>query len=1574
MKPYDSYSSKTRKINIPVPSFDDEEDYQNDGCGLIIGRDRITEKLREWLSGKKKGGSFLVTGYRGVGKTRFVNRVLYELSATPSIYTNALALILLAAIVTSIIHCFPCNTFTCIAVISSILVLAILIILHCWYPVKEWIRKIKFWYGVYIKHDNATRTTHLWNYLHGWYEFYKNIRPKEWDRISNQLYDARAQYKRYTNISIKVNLGQEILDERSVLCVVSSQLYARYKSFVLSPVSNIWLFLISAIGSTLIYTSNHIVINIPFLFWMHDLPINFCIIVFFIFCVFSYQLIILSNLRQLSKRINASLTESYNVGGARESINVGYGENYNYPIAVTRDIEAQLISILEKINRFPFNPKFIFVFDELDKIESPHNETNHSNEFIGEKYHPGGGTSQKRLGTVMHLLANMKFFTSTAKAKFVFIAGRELYDGYLADLSDRESAISSIFDGVIYVESFCKNEKLDKDVMYNTESFIARQLIPKKYIKELVYKEFLKTKNGNTLYRIIDINLKTYYEYLITSYQKALSEKSGNKKKDLPHDVREMIDAVIMTLYHYSVYLYHISNGSPKKMNMSFKELLRPLKDKSEFILSKRNCKETFEIDIKIPSKSQYLLSFDENTQRVIGFIHYITFPVTQILTDANQYGDKLLVSASYLVNHIYKNHSGGFSWRNIEQTPELLDVYKKPELRNFINNILAYLLKTHIVATPFAIYQYKFRKHISDEIAIASKFSEQISSLFNFTRDESMVVKNHYSHMQKLHNDELKDEQITSRHSMAGLHNIIGDLYMADEDYNNAITAYQTALSVINSKERNGVMQDNYYALYMLIMCKMGIAYEKRGTYAEAFSAYHTLTTTLTDYVKEYKEDGSALKVLTNSSVLFQPLLAKFYVVEKMSACGITKEHIEDLLYECRSLKRVVTCNLLFADFYQNIGDILYYKNIKITSSNKKIYTAEYFYDKGIDYLRSYISCSNDASFNLLKLLNSEGSIPSNILVQLGDMLARKGQEKLASSKIKQNCSRECAVDISTDFLINFLSDACISNRALGGSQDIERHFNPLSNNLSDVTLVEESILFFWESSVAYRMAGDSKKAFDSMKKILRVIQNYMRISENNRCICIKIKNKVIIGEFLNEIKNRIIKQCLICIYSHYEDINLVEIQRLKWIFHLHMYENISLNRLSLFPDVEEVMLIYYELILLCVVNESYEYDISDIQKAIQKSNQNAKFSWKNKTERNNDFIKRLKGIYRNTSLKEYRYNSTSYERILALRFKAEMNAYILHSVFPNLKKKENDSEKGENDILKILSEIEENPNNEWLTFFEEAEVSLSGHIGLLDFLIRDSLYCLTSIIESIVPNTTTLFTHSFIASIYRDLSKWNMLFDKMFLMLKSIDSSKQQSVLSNAKENGFQCTERSTCKYKEIIPNNNNSEYQKLWQSRCPNYSLQCDYKKNKYEKTLNSEVTNKISKACTQVFKSSDLASCFFGRVLNAISTNNSHYLLVNYSAEMAVQMFRKAKEMHTQGKAYKDMITQMYFLNGDLDNDTLMFDVAIERFKLNSDHLDDNIQEILASLTNSIYDVENFCVDNQTSLPLENRITD
>ena len=93
---FDRFSSKIKRINIPVPSFNEgtSRDSRNFYSGIknlwnyfvvalqsrpkeyFIGRDIIIERLKTWLlKDRDRGASYLVTGYRGMGKTCFVNQV-----------------------------------------------------------------------------------------------------------------------------------------------------------------------------------------------------------------------------------------------------------------------------------------------------------------------------------------------------------------------------------------------------------------------------------------------------------------------------------------------------------------------------------------------------------------------------------------------------------------------------------------------------------------------------------------------------------------------------------------------------------------------------------------------------------------------------------------------------------------------------------------------------------------------------------------------------------------------------------------------------------------------------------------------------------------------------------------------------------------------------------------------------------------------------------------------------------------------------------------------------------------------------------------------------------------------------------------------------------------------------------------------------------------------------------------------------------------------------------------------------------------------------------------------------------
>lgn len=1663
--PFDIYSSKIKKVNIPLPSFyhAPKAMLEDTLAGNIISRDRMVEKLKAWLSNEDTdNGSFLVTGYRGMGKTSFVNKVLRELVERVSYEVNAIGIILFATFTFCLYELLGCLKssywydpeshtlgfsyddksllllFICVFISSSILLIYRHNEIQCiWKKTAFWVKAVLHY--LICNCENKTNIDKLRICL-SW-----RIRPKEWDRISNTLYGSNCNDRKYSNVAININLGQEILDEREVLCVLTSQLYDKYKSYILSPIANHSMWFVWATGVAVLcawfpISTNTVTINIfglikiAYTEW-YNVPLWICTIMLLLW----HHIRTLRKLNVLHKQLDAEMRTANGLSFPIGDATVSTEESFSYPLASTRNIESQLITILDKIKSFPFHPTFYFIFDELDKLESRENGSANTLEYNREKYQPGGGVSKKRQKTVLHLLANLKYFTSTAKAKFVFIAGRELYDGYLADMADRESAVSSIFTGVIYIESFCKNEKSDKDVMYNTETFLARLLLPKQHIENKIIGAIVKCKKEGKMYEHIDIDLKMYYEYLICAYADYYLPENGKDEDRMEafKDARSLIDYVINLLYHYSIYLYHISNGSPKKIKQNIEGHIRPLRDPKEFLLTNESYKrEHIERDIDLPIECSHMLSFDELQQRVIGFINYITFPVNQIVTDATQYGDKLLVSASYLINHIYKHHSAGFSWRNIEQTPELLEVYKIPEFRDFIESILSYLKQTHITNISYGLYQYKFRKHIAEEISMASKISEEISALFNFSRDESNAIKKYYRNIQVNHNDELKDEQVSSRHSGAGLHQIMGDMYMADEDYNNAIIAYQTALSIINRKkegEENGI-QSSHLLPYMRNMLKLGNAYEKRHSLSQAYSAYNTLSCQIIKLVSkfDYSFANSAyhpidknisslecLLPLEQAKLSFLPILAKLYAVEKMDTNGIVQSDIDTILAEFENLRDKIHFDdkyLLVSDFYLKLGDILYYKNSNLLTGEygdpQRLYlrSLKNMFDHVIKDGHTVLSIGDDLLSIPFEILESIGSkiliqniksIRHESLSHIAENLECLGNVALSQASL---CSFEESIICS--FLADFLHDVHMIYKNIDHIVRVHANeFRLLTNKESyknDYLLT--SILYYWEAFIFFKQSNERKKASDSLKKILRIIQNYLRVNEG--CGCCKDKyneRKIVIGKYLNEIKNRIIKQCLISLFSHYRYVNMGEIQQLKWVFYVNMYEHISLNRLSLFPDVEEIMLIYYELIRLCVVdNVSVENDSlesSDVRIIINESRklpkkESIKYTWSSLSERNIHFNKVLVGIYQNLALSGMRQDCTSYERILTLRFKTEMNNYILNLLFYSEIHNERNignqcqkiissaitTQKNSNkgiDSLRKESESEE-WKNEFVDLFVRAvrsakdkhsQVQINEKKELLEFLITDSIYCLTTILNSITPYTaTTMFTHSFMAGVYRDLRFWNILFDNLLIRYKqnysksnnySDDVTKKRELKFKLFDSYMQDQRRvcaQDCTYYENVV-----EKQTSWSSRCPYYMrFDCGVK-NKFhgrQKTHNSDTPKEFT--------------AFFGKVLSTIGMTNNQYLIVNHSTEMAVDSFRKAKEVHSQGQAYKDLISKMYFLDDDFNNDTVQFDMAVERFKINSGHIDQEVKHLTnSSNDSSLFDIESFCVDNEHSIDLHKR---
>ena len=68
---YGDYSSQIKPIKIHLPESKKGDKYYD-----FVGRGKLMERLYAWLTNNSSAGSYLVTGFRGMGKTILVSRVM----------------------------------------------------------------------------------------------------------------------------------------------------------------------------------------------------------------------------------------------------------------------------------------------------------------------------------------------------------------------------------------------------------------------------------------------------------------------------------------------------------------------------------------------------------------------------------------------------------------------------------------------------------------------------------------------------------------------------------------------------------------------------------------------------------------------------------------------------------------------------------------------------------------------------------------------------------------------------------------------------------------------------------------------------------------------------------------------------------------------------------------------------------------------------------------------------------------------------------------------------------------------------------------------------------------------------------------------------------------------------------------------------------------------------------------------------------------------------------------------------------------------------------------------------------
>jgi hypothetical protein len=1117
---FKKYSSKIPRINIEIPGykFFHSPSQLDNTDQRFLGRDQLIKRLKNILTNSEsKSGSYLITGYRGMGKSSYVNQVLSQITLKKSKFFLHIASWFCIWLFISLFLSYKFPTLNKLQLISIIILIPFIIIIY-----KP--RFFPYFSSLYniIRKDIKTKNFKT-NYI---FFLIRNRIKKIKCFFSSDFREITIERRR--RIVIRLNLGHEILDEKDIASLIAQNIEKEFTKFAYSFRRQFlfYSFKISLILLLFHFTSDVVIkqsvrtnnanatyviennvnsnisnekaenkdaiapnrlsnqnsLNITYNenknnsinifikiyneaikdtkfvgsylnrvynsiseFINNILPKNLNIptiinylSIFYLLLIYVFVTIIFnlffdnrysshSNRRKIIKKLkflNTNIAAAVKVEKAQEIGKNAYysfkkNQSQEYPIAEIRQIEKSLIDILDDIDKLIpiiLKPEFIIVFDELDKID-PKNikteveeENNDLTDFdISINGFSGGASNRARKQKVLKLLGNMKYFLTTAKAKFIFISGRELYDAFLADVSDREFSISSIFHEVIYVDSFLSDSSDQRkgDTVSMAEHYVCQFIMPEWYITYQKYK--CKHESGYNA-----LTLKKYREYLLKTHY----------KDDLN---KEELDKVMLLLYQFVHYLMHVSNGAPKKINNLFER----------HIYSTNNGKINNNKDVVYIGKNneKYYLSFGYLDQCKIGFIHYLSHPITMaIMNNVSIYGDKLLVSSSFLIDHIYKFHNNGFSWRNLENTPEVLDSSRTPELRSLINTIISYLTQTHLKTIVSGLYLFKFPKKVSEEIQFISKISEEASAIYNFSLDESLAVKRHYSHLLQHYTNQYAKEKALNGlenngllHSIANIHHILGDLHLLDENYTDAIFEYQNCLQFasLNFKEYDP-HNDSHLIFIIRNMLKLGLAFEKRKTFNSAYTVYTQLISILIDFryidekklglhykiietkdwskykailyhsntpeeknkfiletkpaeLKDWEKNSikdaywgnelitslskittplknkitSRLSMFEDIRLMYQALLAKLFVLEKQQMGGITQSNLETLEYEFLYLHLATNLKdsfLISADFFKKLADILYYKNGLVTSESTSLFNALYFWDYDIE------------------------------------------------------------------------------------------------------------------------------------------------------------------------------------------------------------------------------------------------------------------------------------------------------------------------------------------------------------------------------------------------------------------------------------------------------------------------------------------------------------------------------------------------------------------------------------------------------------------------------------------------
>jgi hypothetical protein len=1266
------------------------------------------------------------------------------------------------------------------------------------------------------------------------------------------------------------------------------------------------------------------------------------------------------NIKKQLNELNDAITysiekeENYNLGIEKKGLNLfgGLKRKKIRAIADEREIEKWLQDILQNIQNIPTimcRPDFVIVFDELDKIDPDEMDDNPNAKTKASIF--SIKATRERQSAILKVLSNLKYFLTSADAKFIFIAGREIYDIFLADVSDRNNFIGSIFNGVINVPSFLSD---NSDMHYLnvtslTEEYVCRRIIPAYYIVD---------------------------NYDLTNYRYYLEDLIYTGKTD-DYETKMKIHKIIAVLQQFIIYLSYVSKGAPKKMVQIFESFI-DIHKRSEF--------DNNNIYIRLYKNSKLFLSFNYSKQYLLGMTSYLVSPIIYRFSDSNirEYSDKLLLSSLRFTDFLFKFHNHNFSWSNLDTSQEMVEINKAPELKDIVTDILKYMTQVHIDNCS-GLYEYRFNNLISQELSFMTKVDENFSALFNFSLDESLALKQYY--MELLDIEIKKYPSHTSKfiNSISSLQITLGDLHFYDDQLDEAENYYKDSMQVLryndlqktdnttNEKDVNMRIEQLY--LFVRNMLKIGIIYEKKKQYSFAYFIYGELCKKLIRernfemaqmgiavrrkkgklvFVKTYNNniDKELKKYYDNIEIpelnaniggypkeeeikdgcpcpltfrdispstynllfekvtfeslklLYLPFLTKFQILEKSSLSGILRSNIQQLECEFEFLTRAINhidIHILKADFYARAADILYYKNrdFNIYSCKDEVFNMSKENDTDIKNKYKISPCTACYYYkkSLLALLNKPDN--TKIMDLLIDSIdnVRNTFDLRYCNMMGRLMSDWGNVFFSCDKKkvekCPVFGKRIKDTKAITGIDRWLIWFQQSDNDAKSKWFKNSIVLSKME--IACAMYALAMKAYRKTNNHKRSAYQVNKILQLFKCYFNDIKDKRKLPCLIKTIS----KQAIHSIYVAYDDSIIHGINKRKKEFDKQtINDDIPLAYILVDSEINRLSVLVNELNL--------KLDISnERQEIIRLQKQETVF----------------KRYYELNIASPYGINYSVSDRIHRLRFKADLNWKTCTFIAETCECKD------ENRYIELLNILTNNTAKQQAERVFGNQNTTFDMFDIMSNMIAESIFCLKEIIRlSKTIGETYLFNHSFLGSVHYKLYSWVSCYEAYIVLLNIVEKYKgdENTLEEKLKTNNNSVIEKAAKKIKQIHHAHNNKDIK---------------IKRNQIKEKLKT-----------------------------SLGTEWYEQLSSYYETEQALSHYYKCIETHEGGKSYYSMIDSLVYVNEDFHDFASHFNIALERHKLYFDKCDTkNIQKRIEKLKVRYRDTSLHIVERYAFVP-------